>query len=152
MQRQHLGRPGTAVIPTSWAAGHRPTLAGTRDATVQLRRPGGTQGDFDPDTGTYPTVPHEPYYTGAARIQVLANQAQQHLVAEQEISLLAYAVYLEHTVSGALRSDLCTVTAVSDNGDPELVGRTLIVEAIERGSLQWQRHLVCIDNLETQDA
>lgn len=127
-------------------------LAGTRDATVRLRKPGGTQGEFDPATGTYPVTPYAPYFEGPARIQVLANQAQEQATGEQEVSQLRYAVDLDHTVTGYRLEDECEITAMTDNGDLDLVDRVLIVEAFEHGSLHWQRRLICVDNLETQEA
>lgn len=148
---QSTGRPGTPVIPAAWSAAHRIVVAATHTAAVSLRRPGGTQGTFDPVTGTYPTVPHSAYYDGPARVQVLATADQEHMAGEQEISTLGYAVMLEHTVSGMQIEDLCAVTAVDDNGDQWLVGRELTVESIESGSLHWERRLICTDNLETPE-
>lgn len=156
MRRHHTGSGRRAVIAAAWSAHHRGVAAATHTATVTLRHPGGTVGEFDPETGTYPTVPHEPYYgAGAtepnARIQVLATADQQRLAGEQETTTLGYAVMLDHTVDGMQLGDLVTVTAVDDNGDPWLVARVLTVEAMESGSLHWERRLICTDNLETQE-
>lgn len=152
MQRHHTGSGRRAVIPPDWSAHHRQVVDETHTATVTLRRPGGTRGAFDRASGTYPMTPNAVYFTGPARIQVLADTAQVALVAEQESSSLRYAVMLDHAASGIQLDDLCTVTAVDDNGDASLVGRDLTVESIARGSLHWERRLICTDDLETPTA
>lgn len=152
MQRHHNGSGRRVAIPADWSAHHRLVLAGTRTATVALRRPGGTPGAFDPNTGTYPSTPFPAYYTGAARVQVLPAAEQDQLAGEQQVSTLGYAVTLDHEVLGVQIDDLCTIADVDDNGDTELVGRGLTVEAVQRGSLHWERRLLCSDNLETQGA
>lgn len=150
MQRHHNGSGRRVAIPVDWSAHHRPVLAGTRTATVTLRRPGGTPGAFDPVTGSYPSTPFAAYLETEARIQVLPSNDQVRLAGEQEYSTLGYQVTLDHEATGVQLDDLVTVTAVDDNGDTDLVGRELTVESIERGSLHWERVLVCTDNLETQ--
>lgn len=150
MLRHHNGSGRRVAIPEDWSDHHRPVLAGTHTATVTLRRPGGTPGAFNPTTGTYPSTPFTAYYTGAARVQILNPAEQERLAGEQEVSTLRYSVTLDHEVTGVQLDDLCRVTVVDDNGDTELVGRDLVVESIERGSLHWERRLVCTDNLETQ--
>jgi hypothetical protein len=152
MQRHHTGSGRRTVIPADWSAHHRPVLAGTRGATVTLRRQGGTQGEFDDETGTYPNVPHAPYFTGPARIQLPSSEEQVRLAGEQEVSTIGYAVMLDHAVTGVQLDDLVTVTGVDDNGDEWLVGREFSVESIESGSLHWERRLLCSHNLETQEA
>lgn len=152
MQRHHNGSGRRTIITAAWSAHHRPIVAGTRTATVTLRRPGGTPGAFDPVTGTRPSTPFPPYYTGAARVQVLPAAEQDQLTGEQEVSTLGYAVTLDHEVAGVQVDDLCTVITVDDNGDAELIGRALVVEAIQRGSLHWERRLLCTDDMETQEA
>lgn len=157
MQRHHTGSGRRTVIPHDWSAHHRDLLAGTRGATITLRRPGAVKGPFNPATGKYPMTPNAPYYgLGAtepnARIQVLPGADQERVAGEQEITTLGYAVMLDHAVSGMQLGDVVTVTAMSDNGDPWMVARQLTVDSIESGSLHWERRLLCTDNLETQEA
>ena len=152
MQRHHTGSGRRRVIPDDWSAHHRPVANSTHGATVTLRRPGGTPGEFDPETGTYATEPYAPYFTGPARVQVLSVGTAEQLAAEQQVSTLGYAVMLDHAVDDMQLTDLVAVTAVDGNGDPWLVGRVLTVASIEGGSLHWERRLVCTDNLETQEA
>lgn len=150
MLRHHNGSGRRVAIPEDWSAHHRPILTGTHTATVTLRRPGGTAGSFDPITGSRPVTPFTAYYTGAARVQVLSPTEQESLAGEQEVSTLRYSVTLDHEVTGVQLDDLLRITEVDDNGDTTLVGRDLAVESIERGSLHWERRLLCSDNLETQ--
>lgn len=147
MLRHHTGSGRRAVIPADWSGHHRGVLDGTRTATVALRPPGGTPGVFDPATGTKPNTPFPTYYTGTARIQVLDAGEQDRVVAEQQVSTLGYAVTLDHEVSGIELGHLVRITEVDDNGDATLVGRDLTVESIERGSLHWERRLLCTDDL-----
>lgn len=151
MQRHHTGSGRLQVIPTDWSEHHRGVLETTRTATVQIRQPGGTAGTFDPATGTRTVTPNTAYYTGLARIQVLGSAEQVREVAEQQVSSMAYAVTLDHSLVGVQLDDLVRVLVVDDNGDAELVGRDLTVHAIERGSLHWERRLLCSDDLETTE-
>lgn len=151
MRRHHTGSGRRTVIPADWAVHHRPVAAASHTATISLRHPGGTRGAFNKTTGTWATTPYAAYYTGPARVQVLATGDQVRMAGEQEVSTLGYAVMLGHAVSGMQLEDLCTVTAVDDNGDAWMVGRQLTVKTIESGSLHWERRLLCTDDLETQE-
>lgn len=156
MQHHHNGSGRRVAIPADWSAHHRPVLAGTHTATVTLRRPGGTQGAFNPTTGSYPNTPFPAYYTGPARVQILTPNETDRLSGEQQVSTLGYAVTLDHTLDDSLTAvqidDLCQVTEVDDNGDETLIDRDLVVYAIVRGSLHWERRLLVTDNLENQEA
>lgn len=157
MQRHHTGSGRRRVIPDDWSAHHRPVLAGTRDATIELRHPGGTQGAFNKATGKYDFAPNAAYYglnaTGPnARIQVLPGDEQERVAGEQEVTTLGYAVMLDHAVDGMQLGDVVRVAAMADNGDPWMVDRELTVTSIEGGSEHWERRLLCTDNLETPEA
>lgn len=152
MQRHHTGSGRRSVIPVDWSAHHRGVTAATHTVTVTLRRPGGVRGAFDDATGTWATTPYPAYYTGSARVQVLDAGEQEHAAAEQQVSTLGYAVMLDHAVTTMQLEDLCTITAVDDNGDAWLVDRQMTVKAMETGSLHWERRLLCTDDLETQES
>lgn len=149
MQRHHTGSGRRRVIPLDWSAHHRGILDDTRDATVTLRRPGGTGGTFNRTTGQYDgQTPNVAYYTGLARIQVLPAIQQETQAAEQELSTLAYAVMLDDAIGSIQLDDLVKVTAMDDNGDAALVGAELQVSAVEGGSLHWERRLIAVLDLE----
>lgn len=150
MDRHHTGSGRRPVVPPDWAAHHRPVSAGAMTATVEIRPAGGTPGAFNDTTGKRdPATPFAAHYTGPARIQpqpVLGTQ--QTISGGQEISSLTYLVAIELAgADGCKVGDLVKVTAVDDNGDPTLVDRTLTVEGVARGSLSWERDLVCTDDL-----
>ena len=136
------------MIPTVWADAHRPTIRGTWTGECTIRRPGGTQGEFDPETGTYPTVPHDPHHTGKCRVQVQPIFSADRETGGQEVTVAGYLVVVDRDTSTETAvGDICKMTAVDDNGDPALVGRELTVSGVAYGSLAWERDLTAIDNL-----
>lgn len=129
-------------------------------ATVSFRHPGGTPGEFNDETGARDLDPFPPYYGpdingegGIARIQAMSTQAAQALAAEQTITTQAYLVTIPafaELLAGAedfAVDDLGVVDAVGPHGDVTLVGRELTVQAVIRGSLTFERDLVCTDAL-----
>lgn len=151
MQRHHIGSGRRSVIPPGWAVHHRPVAAGAMTASIAIRPPGGIPGEFDETTGRRgPTVPLPAHYTGPARIQSQPVFGTREAVSGgQEISTLTYLVAIElEGADGCKVGDLVKVTAVDDNGDPTLVDRTLTVAGVARGSLSWERDLLCIDDLD----
>jgi hypothetical protein len=152
MQRHHTGSGRARVIPHDWSAHHRPVLDTTHTVTVTIRPPGGTLGTFDPVLGTRPVTPYPVYYTGLARVQLMVRaQDQIRNAGEQQVSTIGYQVTLDSEVTGIEIGYLVRVTELDDNGDVSLIGRDLTVEAIERGSLYWERRLLCSDDLEVQE-
>ncbi len=148
MRRHHHGSGRLAVIPKDWSAAHRPVAEGRFTATCQIRKPGGTTGDFDPATGTRPTTPYAAHYTGPCSVQVLPALEQEAVTGTQEITTVGYRVSIAHDVASALAvDDLVKITTVDDNGDATLVERTLKVRSFTRGSLAWERDLICSDSL-----
>lgn len=150
MIRHHRGSGRRTTIHRDWSEMYRPVTEGTRTATVTLRRPGGTRGAFDTTTGTYPITATPAYYTGKARIQMVSDSEAKVVTADQQVTTLVYRVMLDHLVSGVEVEDLVTVVAVEPNGDASLISRVLTVDAIVWGSLHWERHLMCVDDLERQ--
>lgn len=139
----------THVVHPDWSTHHRPVVAGTFTAECTIRRPGVTQGEFDPNSGTYTDPqPHPPHYTGGCRIQVLTGDDQQAAVADQTVTTVGYLVAVDLTSSTDTQvNDLVKVTAVDDNGDPTLVDHELTVSSFARGTLAWERDLTCLDQL-----
>jgi hypothetical protein len=135
------------VIPTKWSQAPRTVFAKTWSASITIRRPGGTKGPFNETTGTYPITPYAPHYTGTARIQRLSTEAQEQLVAEQQITTAGYQITTDLAADGCDVNDLVHVTAVDDNGDPDLPGTDLQVHSIGSGSLAWERVLIASINL-----
>lgn len=138
MRAPHPGRPGTPVIPEGWAAAHRPVAEKTMTATASIREPGGTPG-WDEEAEESTLVPHDPYFTGPCRVQALATQAGLAVVAEDPETVASYLITVPASVT-ATEEQLVTVT---DTGDPALEGKTLRIRQVVRGSLRFERDLIC---------
>lgn len=135
------GRPGTAVIPSGWAEGHRPVVDKTGTAACTIRVPGTVQG-WDDTTEQNESTPNAAYYTGSCRVQSLATQARQVTVAGDPETIASHLVVVPATISPAT-NDLVKVTA---SGDTLLDGRVLRVVQVVYGSLRFERDLFCVLN------
>lgn len=145
---QSTGRPGTPVIPPNWTEAPRTVAVKTMTATCTIRRPGGTQGAFDATTGTYPTTPHTPHYTGPCRVQVQPIFSGQRDTADQQVTVAGYLVVVELEGSDETGvDDVVKITSPGEHGDPAMLDREMVVSGIAVGSLAWERDLTCIDNL-----
>lgn len=137
------GRPGTEVIPTGWAAAHQPVVEGTMvDAEVSLRDPDAppVSSAWDPVTEQMVTVLAGQYWTGGARIQILAQQGKQPVVADDQESVANYLIVVPAAVSTVVEGHL---VKVAESDDPALTGKTLRVVTVARGSHRWERDLFC---------
>lgn len=145
------GRPDTAVIPPNWSDTHRPVVEKTMTGTCTIRRPGGTGKSFDPETRATTITPHAAHYEGPCRVQMLPLFGRASDAADQPVANQGYLVTITWDAAGDAVplsvDDIVTVTAVEENGDPSLVDRTLIVGGITRGTLTWERDLLCTENL-----
>ena len=141
------GRPGTAVIPTGWAASLRPAAVGTMTATVSVRHKGSTTV-FD---GTQTVTTPLPSYAADVPARVLAVTTKEHTVvaAGDPVHVRGYLVTVPvafdnaDAAGGVAEEDLVTVTACDDWA---LVGKTLRVDDLIRGSDVVERDLFCTLN------
>lgn len=152
LPRQSVGMPGTEVIPTKWSEAPRLIIEGTLSVEAGLCHPGGEKGPLDPVTGTYPVTPNEAYWAGQCRIQVapvFGGGAKD--AAGEPVTEVAYLIVISLDATDEdddIRiNDLLDLGDVDFNGDTTLTGRTLTVHSIARGSLAWERDLVCVDHL-----
>jgi hypothetical protein len=134
--------PGSRVIVPRWEAHHRPVLATTRTAMITFRRISGPPV-HDPATGST-DQPRTVVYTGSCRIQEHQINAHSAVAGAELITTHAYQVSLD--VAAALQKD--DIGTVDASNDPTLVGRELRVNDIQRGSLLFERDVICIDDLE----
>lgn len=133
---------GHRVIPVGWEAHHRPVLETTWTATITFRRFVG-EPMFNPATGST-TRASLVVYSGPCRIQHHeTTSAGSTVAAGQEITSHDYQV------SGPVEMDLKVddVGTVDAANDPTFIGRGLRVIDIQRGSLLFQRDVICTDNL-----
>lgn len=136
-------RPNTPVIHPRWEEHHRPVADGTHTATITFKRPSGPPV-FDDTTGTT-TQPTATVFSGPCRIQELGRGDQITIAAGQRITDRRYQVSLSITASDLQLDDIGTVDTAND---PSLPGRPLRVIDVQRGSLTFERNLICIDDLE----
>lgn len=135
---------GSKVVPDRWAEHHRPAAEALLVDRGRLRHAGGTSA-FDPVTGLRATAPPAAYFEGPCRVQVLAAQEARATVGGQQVSTVAYRVTVPVDVTEVAVDDVFTADACEADGS--LIGRSLRVAAVARGSLIWQRDLTCIDDL-----
>lgn len=137
---------GSRVIPAGWVEHHRPVAEATFvGAKIRLRDPAGdTQGEWDDDTGTYPTVKATPYFDGPCRVQQ-QKQPQVGSTGQQRITSHDYLIAVPITVTTVAVGHVGEVYEC--DADPSLVGRPLKVTDVLRGSLAWERDLIAIDQL-----
>lgn len=142
------GRPGTSVIPADWAATQRPTVEATLDTPCSIRPPGGTPGAFDRDQGEYVGGSQHPaHFTGLCTVEDLPAAERAMLAADEQIPAVDYLVTLAvDAAPDTAVGHIVTITAAPPNGTPDLAGRQLTVESIERGSRAFTRALLCSEN------
>lgn len=135
------GRPGTPVIPATWAASHRPVVDRTMNGTAALRHPGTTQ-TWDDELEQNVEAPLDPFATVSCRVQALATQARPVVTAGDREVVAQYLVVVPASTgtSELLELDLVTLT---DTGDPLLDGRTLTVAQVVYGTERFERDLFC---------
>lgn len=134
---------GSRVIPAGWEAYHRPVLDTTRTATITFRRFSGPPV-HDPDTGSTDR-PKAVVFSGTCRIQDhVTNAAGAFVAGAERITVHAYQVSLD--VEADLQID--DVGTVDACNDPTLTGRELRAVDLQRGSLLFERTVICVDNLE----
>ncbi len=144
---QATGRAGTPVIPAGWSTAPRVVVAKTWTSKCEIRHPGGTKGAFDESTGTYPVTEQAPHFRGNARVQVLNAQDREDLIADQPVTTVGYRVSISVDATAVQVEDVVTVTCLDANGDLTLQDRELVVASFSRGSLAWERDLICIDDM-----
>jgi hypothetical protein len=141
--------PGTRAFPTGWEAHHRPTAEATFTALCEITADPVGQGPWNPDTGTYDPAPRVVLHTGVpCRVQEL-RQPQEARTGEQRVTSHDYLVPVPASIANVAVGHQVKVTGFTDptGGDPSLLGRPLVVTDVQRGSVIWERDLICIDNL-----
>lgn len=138
LPRQAQGRPGTAVIPAGWQAGHAPAIAKTLTSSCSIRHPGMTGGTFNATTGKKTGATAEAaHYTGACRVDELSASERMRIVADEEIPEITYSVTLERGAApDTAVDDIVTVAGLGE----------LAVAWVPDPSLQFSRLLYCTEN------
>lgn len=145
--RRAQGRPGTRVIPTTWGRDHAPVVTKAMRGTCQALPPGDGALVFDPTEKISKRGDVDPTYDGPCRIQILNAQDQSAVVAEQAQITVGYLVTLSLLEPGAdeiTTAHRIKVTATDE--DPSLVGKTLSITSLVRGTERFERDLFCTED------
>jgi hypothetical protein len=140
-----MPRPGSQVIPAGWSAHHQPVAEGTMTARCTIDRAGDGPPVWNDDTGAYDPIPRVVLH---ADVPCRIQQWKQPLVADvgqQELTTHHYLIPVPVYITDVAVGQQVLVTTNPD--DPSLVGRRLDITDVQRGSLAWERDLVCLDHL-----
>lgn len=136
--RRAMGRPGTVVVPATWAADHAAVIDRTLPATVRIGLPG---------TPEWSDANHRdeqslgaPVYDGPAEIMLVTDTAKAQVSADERVESRRYEVKLPAGAAAAITTEM--VVEVDTDTDPQLVGKRLSIDAIERGSRRFSRVLI----------
>lgn len=148
-----VGLPNHQVIPPGWQDLHRPVAESTMTGICKVHGP-----DAPP---VWPAVEPSPGHTYASdapcRVQALVSATEAEAVTQQ-VTTRRYLVTLPLSRVPALavtdKGPWVTLTGYKPGheGDPHLVGRRLKVVDVQRGTLVWERDLVCVDDLTNGDS
>lgn len=140
-----MPRPGSQVIPAGWSAHHRPVAEKTFTAVCTIDREGTGPPVWNTTTNKYdPPARLVLHAAIPCRVQHWRKFAQVSSVGEQQVSTHEYLVQVPLEVIDAQPDQQVRIDACED---ASLVGRRLTVTDVHRGSLVWDRALLCIDNL-----
>lgn len=148
-RRLHTGRPGSRVIPATWQQQIAPVvtnvLAGS-GCVVTIRPPGAAPAwnEADKQTETVPAAavygPEVPPYGGTASITVVSDTDREINVADDLASTRLYEVRLPWDASTECDHVGHVIDVITDP-DPDLVGKHLTVQSIERDTRRFSRIL-----------
>jgi hypothetical protein len=133
------------VIPADWQTHHSTVVdEATEDVacTVTIGPPDGGVPAYDATNG-YTVSTGTPVYTGPAGIMPVSSKERLLVVAEEQIATLLYRVTLLADAEGVTVDHVVRVTSCDD---PDLIGKTLTVGTIERGSRRFSRILLATLN------
>lgn len=134
------GLRNTRVIHRHWESHHYPVAEGQMTAECVITREGHA-ASFDEVSGRSIRPTATTVYDNECRVQRSIDPPGNTASADRQVAIAEYVVTIP-VGSGLVRiGDLVKVTACT--GDPDLVGLTLTVTNVRRGSLTWQRDLVC---------
>lgn len=105
-----------------------------------ITRAGSGTSTFDPATGTYTDPASTTVYTGKCRVKPRNLVDRTVQAGEQQVSLWSFEVSVPVSATDVDLDDVVTVTG---SIDPSLVGRTLRVRSVARGTFLTARRLDC---------
>lgn len=139
--------PSSRVTPAAWEAHHRPVAEGTFTARCTIDAAGEGPGTWNDTTNEYDPPARIVLHTNVpCRVQQ-QKQPQVSDVGTQQVTTHDYLVCVPISITDAAEGQCVTVNGGDSTLDPSLIGRPLVVTDVQRGSLLWERDLICIDNL-----
>lgn len=148
MLRQHTGRTGSTPLHPDFTTALTGIAAGSHTALCEIRRPGGAPGTLNPATGVKTTTPYAPHYAGPCGFSKQpASTGTTPVAGGEQVPTMEYVVTLDKDAAPQLATgDLVVVTSVGLHGDATLVGRSYLVEYIDRDTVTAERVLRCSEN------
>lgn len=137
------GRPGTTVIPHDFADSHARVMNATHAGVCTITaasKPADLTVNRDL---TVDAADPTEIYQGPYRSRTLNAQETAQLIGDQEQITSAHLLSVITTAVIPVRA----VVTFTDPADPALAGVRLIVRRASKGSLQWERHLWCVEDL-----
>lgn len=149
MRRHHTGSGRAVVLPDDWAAHHAQVAEGLMtQATISLRKPGGTGSHFDAGVGHTVTTPFPPFAADVpARILALTEvRVPPADAVDDQIRIIGYRVSIPRGHAEADLLPSAVITVITCDGDLLLEGRELEVSDVVRGTHLFERDLICTLN------
>ena len=139
-----FGRPGTSVVPPNFERDHAPVFETTRTARCRIHGPTDGVPVLNPDLG-YSVAPAAPLlYEGTVRLIPLTAADRNTLVGDQDQHLASYRAAIAHD---AARIPNGSTLVVTETNDTWLGARTLFVRNGDLGTIRFERHLLCTDDV-----
>lgn len=127
--------PGMRVLPDGWSDHHRPAAEGFLTGEAEAHEPG--TGAVWPD----PPTQGRKLWAGRCSAQFLSQSARPVIVVDSVQTIVTHRVSIPLTAPWLQPG--VTITVVSNPDDPHLDGRTFTILAVETGTTNWTRDLLC---------
>lgn len=132
------------MVPQHFERDHARVMVGSRTALCVIHAPAAGKPTFRPELG-YSTVPGAPkLYEGTARVQAILGEARSRIVGEQDQRTAVYQLAID---DDAVRIPAGSVVTFTQATDAWLAGDQLFVRDGDLGSIRFERHLACVDDI-----
>lgn len=133
-----LAARGVTVIPTGWEAHHQPVTEAAMTAVIELWSGADPEWTWADEAQAEVRDRGQKLWAGVARIQQ-RNDSDLEVAGDQQVTTHRYLVTLPREAgTGAW-------VRVAESTDPLL--DWLKVVDTQKGSIRWERDLICTDNL-----
>jgi len=144
--QHHRGSGRLPVIPTDWETTHQPVATATMTATCRIL-PGdaNTAPPVWDDALGSPVRPAQPaLYEGPCRVQAMNQRVAIQRLGDTAARHMTYLV----TIARGTQIPGGAIVEIATSSDPLLpAGHQLTVGEVTRGTLTFERDLMCVDDL-----